>query len=71
MQAPLLRQVTLAELNHGLDASSFTSVDLVKAYLARIREVNGIFRSILEVNGESESVAKKLDEERLEYGKRG
>lgn len=67
MQASLLQQVTLAELNYVLDAGNFTSVDLVKAYLARISEVDGIFRSILEVNGEAESIAMDLDEESLSW----
>ena len=71
MQAPLLQQVTLAELGRGLDAGSLTSVDLVRANLARIREVDGIFRSILEVNDESEAIANDLDAERRQHGKRG
>ena len=71
MQLPLLREVTLEELNHGLDDGSFTSVDLVKVYGARISEVDGTYRSILEVNRDSIFIAKKLNDERQRNGQRG
>lgn len=37
---PDLYEATFAELQHGLDKGHYTSVDLVKAYFARIEEVN-------------------------------
>ncbi|KAF7366274.1 Amidase signature enzyme [Mycena sanguinolenta] len=37
---PDLYEASIAELQAGLDASQFTSVDLIKAYFARIEEVN-------------------------------
>jgi len=37
---PTLLEVDLEELNDGLESGLFTSVDLVKAYEARIKEVN-------------------------------
>ena len=40
---PDLYEASFDELEDGLDAGLFTSVDLVKAYLARIEEVSPTF----------------------------
>ncbi len=37
---PILLDATLEQLAHGLDNGIFTSIDLTKAYLARIEEIN-------------------------------
>lgn len=61
------------ELQAGLEAQHFTSVDLVKAYFARIEEVNikgpGL-RAVLELNPSALSQAAELDKERKISGKR-
>ncbi|KAJ7115593.1 amidase signature enzyme [Mycena crocata] len=71
---PDLYEATLQQLQTGLDAGQFTSVDLVKAYLARINEVNlkgpGL-RAVIETNPSALAQAAAFDVERKAKGKRG
>lgn len=60
-------------LQAGLDAGDFTSVDLIKAYFARIDEVNlkgPQLRAVLEMNPSALAEAAALDKERIQTGKR-
>ncbi|KJA23796.1 hypothetical protein HYPSUDRAFT_66167 [Hypholoma sublateritium FD-334 SS-4] len=70
---PDLYEASVVELQTGLDAGHFSSVDLVKAYFARIDEVNikgpGL-RAVLEVNPSALAQAAGLDEEREKKRKR-
>ncbi|KAH6607291.1 amidase-like protein [Trichoderma cornu-damae] len=61
---PLLLDATLDELRVGLDSGSFTSLDLVRAYLGRINEVNWRLRAVTEINPDALSIAFELDYER-------
>ncbi|KAI9848926.1 MAG: hypothetical protein M1838_000337 [Thelocarpon superellum] len=61
---PSLINVTVDELALGLDLGLFTSVDLVKTYLARIDEVNGQLNAVTEINPDAISIAENLDNER-------
>ncbi|KAK2590834.1 hypothetical protein QQS21_011471 [Conoideocrella luteorostrata] len=54
---PSLADATLDELRAGLDSGNFTSVDLVRAYLARIGEVNAILHAVNEINPHAISIA--------------
>ncbi|CCM00820.1 uncharacterized protein FIBRA_02862 [Fibroporia radiculosa] len=71
---PDLYEASIAELQDGLKRGRFTSVDLVKAYLARIDEVNingpGL-RAVLETNPKALEHAAELDKERAASGIRG
>ncbi|KAI0795623.1 amidase signature enzyme [Abortiporus biennis] len=70
---PDLYEASVVELQSGLDAGDFTSVDLVKAYFARIDEVNlkgPQLRAVLELNPSALSQAAQLDAERKKSGKR-
>ncbi|KAF8823651.1 hypothetical protein HHX47_DHR9000381 [Lentinula edodes] len=70
---PDLYEAGIVELQAGLDAGRFTSIDLATAYLARIEEVNaqgGELRAVMEVSPFALKVAAKLDEERRSSGKR-
>ncbi|TFK31755.1 amidase signature domain-containing protein, partial [Crucibulum laeve] len=70
---PDLYEASVPELQAGLDAGDFTSVDLVKAYFARIDEVNlkgPALRAVLELNTFALSQAAALDKERKKSGKR-
>jgi amidase len=70
---PDLYEASILELQAGLDAGQFTSVDLVKAYFARIDEVNlkgPALRAILEMNPSALAQAAALDEERKSTGAR-
>jgi amidase len=52
---------TIEELAVGLEDGAFTSVDLVKAYIARIREVNDTLHAVTELNPDAISIAAGLD----------
>lgn len=60
---PPLLDATLDDLRHGLDTGAFTSVDLVNAYLARIKEVNEQLHAVVEINPDALSIAAHLDKD--------
>ncbi|CAK5282823.1 unnamed protein product [Mycena citricolor] len=70
---PDLYEASVLELQAGLDAGHFSSVDLVKAYFARIAEVNlqgPALRAVIETNPFAIEQARALDAERRKTGKR-
>ncbi|KAI8988997.1 amidase signature enzyme [Trametes punicea] len=70
---PDLYEASIAELQDGLQKGLFTSVDLVKAYLARIEEVNlqgPTLRAVIETNPSALVQAAELDRERKISGPR-
>ncbi|VDB86848.1 unnamed protein product [Peniophora sp. CBMAI 1063] len=71
---PDLYEASIAELQEGLEKRQFTSVDLVKAYFARIDEVNlqgPTLRAVIEMNPSALAQAEALDKERSTSGPRG
>src|SRR6185312_3073652 len=66
-----LDEVTISQLQERLASGKLSSVALVKKYLARIREVDGRLRSVLELNPDALSIAAALDRERKSKGPRG
>ena len=62
--------VTFEQVSEGLSLGHFTSVDLVKAYLARIEEAS-YFNAVLQVNSDALVIAEALDDERARSGSRG
>ncbi|KAL5638946.1 hypothetical protein ACGC1H_003348 [Rhizoctonia solani] len=70
---PDLYEASILELQSGLDRHQFSSVDLVKAYLARIDEVNlkgAQLRAVIEINPQAIQQAESLDKERKRGKKR-
>ncbi|KDN42660.1 hypothetical protein RSAG8_06617, partial [Rhizoctonia solani AG-8 WAC10335] len=68
-----LYEASIAELQSGLENAHFTSVDLVRAYLARIDQVNHMgpkLHAVLETNKHALEQARALDEERKLIGRR-
>lgn len=63
-EIPLVTDMTLDDIAAGLYSGRFTSVQLVKTFLARITEVNHIFHSVIETNPDALRIAQELDEER-------
>ncbi|KAF9729735.1 hypothetical protein PMIN06_004932 [Paraphaeosphaeria minitans] len=61
---PKLLDAMASELSAGLDKGEFSSVDLVKAYTARILEVNSTLHMVTELNPDALNIAKALDAER-------
>ncbi|KAI0049504.1 amidase signature enzyme [Auriscalpium vulgare] len=71
---PDLYEASIAELQEGLEKHKFTSVDLVRTYLARIDEVNlkgPALRAVIETSPSVLSQAAVLDAERRKTGSRG
>ncbi|GJJ14619.1 hypothetical protein Clacol_008885 [Clathrus columnatus] len=71
---PDLYEAGILEIQNGLEDGLFTSVDLVKAYFARIDEVNlqgAALRAVLETNPSALGEAAILDLERKTSGSRG
>lgn len=70
-QFPQLLDATLDELRRGLDGGQFSSVDLTKAYIARINEVGAQLHAVNAINPDALSIAARLDKERASPGKVG
>ncbi|KZS97273.1 amidase signature enzyme [Sistotremastrum niveocremeum HHB9708] len=68
---PDLYEASIEELRIGLSGSHFTSVDLVKAYLTRIHEVNDEIHAVIETNEQALEFAESLDLERTAGKSRG
>ncbi|EXF73423.1 amidase [Colletotrichum fioriniae PJ7] len=58
---PSLLDATLDDLNHGLNSGIFTSVDLVNAYIERIKETTPTLNAVTEINPDAVSIAETLD----------
>ncbi|KAF8528712.1 amidase signature domain-containing protein [Gautieria morchelliformis] len=70
---PDLYEASISELQDGLEMGQFTSVDLVKAYFARILEVNhqgASLHAVIETNPQALEQAAALDLERKAKGTR-
>jgi amidase len=69
-----LEELTIAELQSGMQSGKYTARSLVKKYLDRIDDVdkNGpMLNSVIESNPDAISIAEALDRERKEKGVRG
>jgi amidase len=61
---PDLLEVGAEELVAGLESGAWTSVELTKAYILRIKETNPVLRAVTEINPDALSIAAALDAER-------
>ncbi|UKZ55997.1 hypothetical protein TrVGV298_009821 [Trichoderma virens] len=61
LSSPPLLDATLDELQSGLNAGHFTSVDLIQAYTARIEEVNSRLHAVNDINPDAVSIAAHYD----------
>lgn len=69
-----LDELTISELQEGMNSGKFTARSLVKKYLERIDEVDKggpSINSVIEINPDAVSIAESLDRERKEKGPRG
>jgi amidase len=69
-----LDEVTLSELQKGMQAGTTTARSITEKYLERIKEIDRegpALRSVIEVNPDALSIADALDRERKEKGARG
>jgi amidase len=69
-----LDEVTIDELRRRMAAGKASSVDLVKRYVARIKEIDRsgpALNSVIETNPDAFRIAEELDRERKSKGPRG
>lgn len=69
-----LEEITIADLQDGLNSGKFTSASLVEKYSARIAEVDKsgpALNSVIEMNPDAQEIADALDKERKAKGPRG
>jgi amidase len=64
-------EATAAALQARMAAGLLTSRALTEAYLARIRAIDPLLQSVLEVNPDALAIADGLDQERKQKGPRG
>jgi amidase len=68
-----LDEITIDDLQRGMQSGRFTAKSLVEKYLARIEEVDkkGRVNSVIEINPDALKIAEALDKERKEKAARG
>jgi amidase len=69
-----LEEMTVAELQRGMDSMRFTATSLVKSYCRRISEIDQHgprLNTVIELNPEALVIARELDRERAAKGPRG
>ncbi|HEY3579391.1 MAG TPA: amidase [Pyrinomonadaceae bacterium] len=69
-----LDELTITELQQGLQSGKYSSRSLVEKYTSRINDIDRrgpTLRSVIELNPDAESIAAALDRERKERGARG
>lgn len=69
-----LEELTITELQAGMQSGKYTSRQLVKKYLDRIDDIDKDgpkLNSVIEVNPDAMAIAEALDRERKEKGRRG
>lgn len=68
---PSLLEISLTDIDAGLESGTFSATDLVRAYIKRAEEVDQVFSSILQINEDAVSIAQQLDDEAKASGRRG
>jgi len=69
-----LEEITLDDLQAGMNAGKYTSASITELYLARIDAVDKhgpAVNSVIETNPDAQEIAEALDRERKEKGARG
>src|SRR5919112_1681716 len=69
-----LDELTITELQQGLQSGKYSSRSLVEKYTDRINDIDRrgpTLRSVIELNPDAESIASALDRERKDRGARG
>src|ERR1041384_5933194 len=69
-----LKELTIAELQQGLNSGKYTSRQLVEKYSDRINDIDKkgpALHAVIEMNPDAEQIAVALDRERKEKGPRG
>lgn len=64
-------EMTIPQLQAAMAAGTFSSKDLVKAYLKRIGDLNPLLNAVIETNPKANEIAQMLDKERRNGHVRG
>lgn len=64
-------EITIDELQQKMKAGELTSVEICQKYLDRIKLVDPVLKSVIELNPDALEIAKHMDEERKEGNIRG
>ena len=59
-----LNEITIAILQQKMESGELTAVQICEKYLERIKLVDPVLKSVIEVNPDATEIAAKLDEER-------
>jgi amidase len=66
-----LNEVTIGELQQKMHSGELSSVQICRKYLDRIKEVDPVLKSVIELNPDALDIAARLDEERKNGKVRG
>jgi len=66
-----LNEVTIDQLQAKMESGELAAVDLCRKYLDRIKQVDPVLKSVIELNPEALEIAEKMDAERKEGKARG
>ncbi|WP_312112723.1 amidase family protein [Brevibacillus reuszeri] len=66
-----IMEADISSLQAAMEAGTLSSEHIIEAYLERIKQLDGLLRSIIEINPEAPAIAKALDAERALKGSRG
>jgi len=66
-----LNEITVDELQQKMKSGELTSVDICKMYINRIKQIDPVLKSIIELNPDALEIAASLDSERNEGKIRG
>ncbi len=66
-----LNEITVDELHQKMESGEMTSVEICQKYLDRIKEVDDVLKSVIELNPDAMEIARQLDEERKDGKIRG
>jgi len=59
-----LNEITIVHLQQKMESGELTAVQICEKYLERIKLVDPVLKSVIEVNPDAHEIAAKLDEER-------
>ncbi len=66
-----LNEITIDELQAKMESGELSSVNICEKYLERIKRIDPILKSVIEINPDALEIAGKLDEERKSGNIRG
>lgn len=59
-----LNEITIGELQQKMESGVLTAVQICEKYLERIKQVDPVLKSVIELNPDAVVIARQLDEER-------